>query len=89
MMRETRLTVLDLFSGSGGMSAGFDHHSDSFRIVGAVDKQIARPGNESNPSASTNCNATYEINLGGPPTLSGFGTRRRLRHHERDRHPEG
>ena len=67
MVRETRLTVLDLFSGCGGMSAGFDHHSDSFRIVGAVDKQIARPGSGSSPSASTNCNATYEMNLGVRP----------------------
>ena len=66
-MRETRLTVLDLFSGCGGMSAGFDHYSDSFRIVGAVDKQVARPGNGSGPSASTSCNATYEINLGVRP----------------------
>lgn len=67
MVREPRLTVLDLFSGCGGMSAGFDHHSDSFRIVGAVDKQVARPGNGGGASASTSCNTTYEINLGIRP----------------------
>lgn len=59
--------MLDLFSGCGGMSAGFRHHSDFFRIVGAVDRQIARPGNGSGPSTSTNCNVTYEMNLGVRP----------------------
>ena len=67
MMQDTRLTVLDLFSGCGGMSTGFNHHSDSFRIVGAVDKQLARPGNGSRPAGSTNCNTTYEMNVGIRP----------------------
>ena len=66
-MQDTRLTVLDLFSGCGGMSTGFSRHSDSFRIVGAVDKQLGRPGNGSRPASSTNCNATYEMNLGIRP----------------------
>ena len=67
IVRDTRLTVLDLFSGCGGMSAGFDHHSESFRVVGAVDKQVSRPGNENSPAAPTSCNATYEMNLGVRP----------------------
>lgn len=35
-------TVIDLFSGAGGMSYGFHAHPD-FEVVAAVDAQIAKP----------------------------------------------
>ena len=38
------MTVVDLFSGAGGMSAGFHTHPDLFRIVGAADIEVGKPG---------------------------------------------
>jgi len=61
------LTVVDLFSGSGGMSAGFASARRTYRILGAVDREVARPGRGASRSASTDCNATYEANLGVRP----------------------
>ena len=37
-----KLSVVDLFSGAGGMSCGFQRHSD-FLVAGAVDAQIGKP----------------------------------------------
>ncbi|MGW1958685.1 DNA cytosine methyltransferase [Streptomyces sp. NPDC001935] len=59
--RDNRWTVVDLFSGAGGMSWGFHAHP-RFRIAAAVDAQ------KSKPSRSTlACNATYELNLNLTP----------------------
>ena len=57
-------TVADLFSGSGGMSTGFHRHGH-YRIIGAADKQIAKPSNYAGPG--TSCNLTYEQNIGVRP----------------------
>lgn len=59
--RDRRWTVVDLFSGAGGMSCGFHAHP-AFRIAAAVDAQ------KSKPSRSTlDCNDTYERNIGIKP----------------------
>ncbi|WP_265736704.1 DNA cytosine methyltransferase [Peterkaempfera griseoplana] len=59
--RDRRWTVVDLFSGAGGMSWGFHAHS-SFRVAAAVDAQ------RSKPSRSTlACNETYQRNIGVEP----------------------
>ena len=62
-MSETPWTVIDLFSGAGGMSYGFHAHPD-FRIVGAVDAQVGKP---SSGTGSLDCNRTYEANIGIKP----------------------
>ncbi|MEM8603392.1 MAG: DNA cytosine methyltransferase [Cyanobacteria bacterium P01_H01_bin.121] len=59
------LKVVDLFSGCGGMSAGFAACSSSFEMVGAVDLEVSKPSNSR--STSTRCNATYERNIGIKP----------------------
>lgn len=56
-------TVLDLFSGAGGMSYGFHAHP-SFQIIGAVDAQRGKP---SSCDKSLDCNNTYEKNIGIKP----------------------
>ncbi|WP_459935418.1 DNA cytosine methyltransferase [Fundidesulfovibrio butyratiphilus] len=56
-------TVIDLFSGAGGMSYGFKAHGD-FVIIGAVDAQLGKP---SNGSGNLDCNDTYESNIGTRP----------------------
>ena len=45
-------TVIDLFSGAGGMSYGFQAHPD-FKVVAAEDAQIAKP---SSSKGSLKCN---------------------------------
>lgn len=57
-------TTIDLFSGGGGMSFGFHSHPD-FQIQAAVDAQFSKP---STRGTSTNCNSTYEANIGIKPT---------------------
>lgn len=56
-------TVIDLFSGGGGMSYGFRVHSD-FEIVAAFDAQLGKP---SSGAGSLQCNMTYEENIGVKP----------------------
>lgn len=56
-------TVLDLFSGGGGMSFGFHAHP-AFEVVGAVDAENGKP---SSPKGSLGCNATYALNMGIEP----------------------
>jgi DNA (cytosine-5)-methyltransferase 1 len=56
-------TVIDLFSGGGGMSYGFHAHSD-FEIVSAFDAQIGKP---SSGKGSLQCNQTYSANMGFEP----------------------
>lgn len=60
------LKVLDLFSGSGGMSTGF-HRNGNFQIVGAVDFEKAKP---SQGPGATSCNQTYLKNIGLAPLFA-------------------
>ena len=59
--------VVDLFSGCGGMSAGFHAHKNFFQIVGAVDLEVAKPGRGKHKASSTRCNSTYQRNIGVVP----------------------
>lgn len=58
-----RWSVVDLFSGAGGASAGFAAHPD-FAVVAAADAQLGKP---SSRPGSLGCNDTYEVNLGLRP----------------------
>ncbi|NKV31156.1 DNA (cytosine-5-)-methyltransferase [Rhodococcus hoagii] len=58
-----RYSVVDLFSGGGGMSFGFHAHP-AFDVVGAADAQLGKP---SSPKGSLACNSTYELNMGIEP----------------------
>ncbi|MEV0150352.1 MULTISPECIES: DNA cytosine methyltransferase [unclassified Nonomuraea] len=55
--------VVDLFSGGGGMSCGFQAHP-SFELVGAVDVEVGKP---STGHGAIECNATYAANIGIAP----------------------
>jgi DNA (cytosine-5)-methyltransferase 1 len=57
------LTVIDLFSGAGGMSLGFRAHP-AFRMTAAFDGEF---GNPSSGAGSLGCNGTYEANIGITP----------------------
>ena len=57
------LNFVDLFSCGGGMSTGFTKQG-SFRTIGAVDLEVAKP---CYGVGATNCNDTYEANLGLRP----------------------
>lgn len=59
----SRWTVVDLFSGAGGMSYGFHAHP-SFEVIAAVDAQVGKP---SSPAGTLECNHTYEANMGVAP----------------------
>lgn len=59
--------VVDLFSGCGGMSAGFHAYKNDFKIVGAVDLEVAKPGRGRHKASSTRCNSTYKRNIGIEP----------------------
>ena len=61
--REASWTVLDLFSGAGGMSAGFSRHQ-AFCVIGAVDYEVSKP---SYGPRSLECNKTYVRNIGVRP----------------------
>jgi DNA (cytosine-5)-methyltransferase 1 len=67
---DTHLTVIDLFSGAGGMSTGFHRHG-KFKIVGAVDIEKGKP---SSGIGATNCNSTYEANIGIKPMFADLST---------------
>ncbi|EFL01110.1 DNA cytosine methyltransferase [Streptomyces sp. NPDC051287] len=56
-------TVVDLFSGGGGMSYGFHAHP-SFEMRGAADVEVGKP---STGHGAIGCNATYEANIGVKP----------------------
>ncbi len=60
---ERKFTVVDLFSGGGGMSYGFHAHP-AFEVVGAADAQLGKP---SSPAGSLACNSTYQLNIGIEP----------------------
>lgn len=63
MPKQTQWSVIDLFSGGGGMSYGFHRHP-SFEIVGAADAQVAKP---SSGRGTLECNSTYLANIGVHP----------------------
>jgi DNA (cytosine-5)-methyltransferase 1 len=58
-----RRTVVDLFSGAGGMSYGFHVHP-SFRIVAAIDRELGKP---SSGKGRSGCNDTFRLNLNLAP----------------------
>lgn len=63
-LKRDRYEVVDLFSGTGGMSLGFAAHP-SFTIVGAVDVEVGKP---STGHGALQCNETYAENIGVRPT---------------------
>jgi DNA (cytosine-5)-methyltransferase 1 len=63
-------SVVDLFSGAGGMSYGFCAHPD-FRIAGAADAQLGKP---STGRGTLGCNATYQANIGVRPVEADLAT---------------
>jgi DNA (cytosine-5)-methyltransferase 1 len=58
-----RWSVVDLFSGAGGASAGFAAHED-FAVIAAADAQIGKP---SSKPGTLGCNETYAANIGIEP----------------------
>jgi DNA (cytosine-5)-methyltransferase 1 len=65
----SRHTVVDLFSGAGGMSCGFQRHP-AFAIVGAADAEIGKP---SNGAGTLGCNASFARNIGIEPLAVDLG----------------
>lgn len=61
------MKVVDLFSGAGGMSAGFKRFAEHFEIVGAVDLEAGKPGRGKSAGTTTACNRTYARNIGIEP----------------------
>ncbi len=59
-------TVIDLFSGAGGMSCGFSRQA-GFELIGAADAQLGKP---SSAPGSLGCNATYTANIGLTPVAA-------------------
>lgn len=68
------MTVIDLFSGAGGMSCGFARR-DEFQILSAVDLEIGKPGKGKLQSGPVKlfCNETYEANIGIRPLAIDIG----------------
>jgi DNA (cytosine-5)-methyltransferase 1 len=68
------LTVIDLFSGAGGMSCGFTREQ-GFRIIAAVDWEVGKPGKGKSQSGPVKifCNQTYQANIGIPPLAADIG----------------
>jgi DNA (cytosine-5)-methyltransferase 1 len=62
------LPVVDLFSGAGGMSCGFQRHP-AFAVVGAADAEIGKPS-----AGALGCNASFERNVGVKPLAVDLGT---------------
>jgi DNA (cytosine-5)-methyltransferase 1 len=65
-----RWSVVDLFSGAGGMSYGFHAHPD-FQVTGAVDAQLGKP---STGRGTLGCNISYQANIGLDPLEADLGT---------------
>jgi DNA (cytosine-5)-methyltransferase 1 len=63
-------SVVDLFSGAGGMSYGFHAHP-GFQVIGAVDAQLGKP---SSGRGTLGCNVSYEANIGLAPVEADLGT---------------
>ena len=60
---ESPFTVVDLFSGAGGMSYGFKAHG-AFEMIGAADAEIGKP---TSGDGRLQCNTTYRNNIGIDP----------------------
>lgn len=67
--RADGFTVVDLFSGAGGMSYGF-HKNPNFSLIGAADAQIGKP---SMGQSALECNHTYKLNMGLDPVAVDLG----------------
>lgn len=65
----SRYSVVDLFSGAGGMSYGFAKHY-GFYILAAADAEIGKP---SAGSGRLQCNTTYSLNLRVTPSRVDLG----------------
>lgn len=63
MATEAGFTVVDLFSGAGGMSYGFKAHG-AFEVIGAADAEIGKP---TAGDGRLQCNITYKNNIGVEP----------------------
>jgi len=57
-------SVIDFFSGAGGMSCGFAMRGGNFEIVRAVNAQFGKP---SCGKGKLQCNSTYRANIGVEP----------------------
>ena len=66
----SRWSVVDLFSGAGGMSYGFHAHP-GFQVAGAVDAQLGKP---SSGRGTLGCNVSYRANIGRDPLETDLGT---------------
>lgn len=62
-------TVIDLFSGGGGMSCGFARRKP-FELIAAVDLEVSKP---SQKLGSLDCNRTYAANYGFLPFNRNIG----------------
>ncbi len=62
--------MIDLFSGAGGMSSGFQAHP-RFCVVGAVDAELGKP---STGMGAIDCNSTYKANIGVEPVFADLST---------------
>jgi DNA (cytosine-5)-methyltransferase 1 len=67
--RRVAHTVLDLFSGAGGMSCGFQRHP-AFTVVGAADAENGKP---SSGAGTLGCNASFARNIGIEPLAVDLG----------------
>jgi DNA (cytosine-5)-methyltransferase 1 len=67
---KTCFTLVDLFSGAGGMSFGFHRHP-SFRVIAAADAELGKP---SSGGGTLQCNATYARNIGITPVAIDLST---------------
>jgi len=63
------MTVVDLFSGAGGMSYGFKAHG-AFEMIGAADAEIGKP---TSGNGRLQCNTTYRYNIGIDPKRVDLG----------------
>jgi DNA (cytosine-5)-methyltransferase 1 len=69
-MEPERSSVIDLFSGAGGMSYGFHKHT-SFQMVAAADAELGKP---STGRGKLQCNSTYFKNIGLMPIRLDLAT---------------
>ncbi len=67
--KSSPLSVVDLFSGAGGMSFGFHEHP-AFKLIAAADAEIGKP---SMGQGSLQCNNTYALNNGIQPAKVDLG----------------
>ncbi len=58
-----KISVVDLFSGAGGMSYGFKAHG-AYEMIGAADAEIGKP---TAGDGRLQCNSTYKNNMGIDP----------------------